>query len=448
LADNTRLNVGAGGDVIATDDISDVKYQRVKLIHGADGTNDGDVQKYNGLPVHTDLRAQDAFGRARVSNPTTLFESATQYNKHRLYWEETLAGSATSTHSTAAAAVTLAVTASASDSVERQTRAYHRYEPGKAQLIYMSGNMKAAVAGVDKRIGYFDDDNGAFFEQNGTTALNVVIRSKVSGSVVNTKVAQASWNIDVMDGTGVSGHTLDISKVQIFLIDIEWLGVGSVRFGFIHEDEVHYVHEFRHANQETTTYMGTANLPCRYEIDNTTGANTADMLAICTAVISEGGVFDEIGSPFSATNGTTTRAVPTGWGPMLSIRPKQTFNSVTNRGLIRIEDVVAYALTQACAVRVIYGATLTNASFTSVSDDSIVEYDVSATALSGGIDMTSFFVERQGGHSIPHETQYPIFLNAAGSHPTSPYTDSVTIAMSRLSSATNATTSISWNEIR
>lgn len=53
MADNTTLNSGAGGDVIASDDISSVKYQRIKLIHGADGTNDGDVARTNPLPVGT-----------------------------------------------------------------------------------------------------------------------------------------------------------------------------------------------------------------------------------------------------------------------------------------------------------------------------------------------------------------------------------------------------------
>lgn len=51
MADNTTLNAGTGGDVVASDDISSVKYQRIKLIHGADGTNDGDVSRANPLPV-------------------------------------------------------------------------------------------------------------------------------------------------------------------------------------------------------------------------------------------------------------------------------------------------------------------------------------------------------------------------------------------------------------
>lgn len=51
MADNTELSAGSGGDTIASDDIAGVKYQRIKLIIGADGTNDGDVASGNPLPV-------------------------------------------------------------------------------------------------------------------------------------------------------------------------------------------------------------------------------------------------------------------------------------------------------------------------------------------------------------------------------------------------------------
>lgn len=53
MADNTELNAGSGGDVLATDDISGVKYPRGKLTLGADGVNDGDVSASNPLPIYT-----------------------------------------------------------------------------------------------------------------------------------------------------------------------------------------------------------------------------------------------------------------------------------------------------------------------------------------------------------------------------------------------------------
>jgi len=43
MADNFATNSGSGGSTFGSDDISSVHFPRVKLIQGADGTNDGDV---------------------------------------------------------------------------------------------------------------------------------------------------------------------------------------------------------------------------------------------------------------------------------------------------------------------------------------------------------------------------------------------------------------------
>ena len=51
MSDNTELNLGTGGDIISTDDIAGVKVQRVKVMLGADGVNDGDLSSANPLPV-------------------------------------------------------------------------------------------------------------------------------------------------------------------------------------------------------------------------------------------------------------------------------------------------------------------------------------------------------------------------------------------------------------
>jgi len=52
MTDNVVLNTMTGGDTVGADDIAGVKIQRIKLIHGADGTNDGDVAKTNPLPTY------------------------------------------------------------------------------------------------------------------------------------------------------------------------------------------------------------------------------------------------------------------------------------------------------------------------------------------------------------------------------------------------------------
>jgi hypothetical protein len=80
VADNTTLNTGSGGDVIASDDIGGVKFQRVKLIFGPDGTNSGDVSATNGLPVVASniARASASWTSATGSN-TALTLTVTGY---------------------------------------------------------------------------------------------------------------------------------------------------------------------------------------------------------------------------------------------------------------------------------------------------------------------------------------------------------------------------------
>lgn len=55
MADGVPVGPGGGGPTsvvtIAADEIAGKKYQRMKLIHGIDGVNGGDVSSTNPLPV-------------------------------------------------------------------------------------------------------------------------------------------------------------------------------------------------------------------------------------------------------------------------------------------------------------------------------------------------------------------------------------------------------------
>lgn len=51
MADDVTLNSMAGGSTVATDEIGGKHHQRIKLIHGNDGVNDGDVSSENPLPT-------------------------------------------------------------------------------------------------------------------------------------------------------------------------------------------------------------------------------------------------------------------------------------------------------------------------------------------------------------------------------------------------------------
>lgn len=273
---------------------------QLRMVLNADGSHSLTVQAES--PISGDAR-YDAFNRFRSSSPNTLFDSKQLYDNAPLFWDDAqLSGSGTdSSHSVNQAATTLSVSASTAGRRARQTKRRFNYQPGKSQLILMTGVMGAAADGITRRIGYFDGNNGLFFQLYGST-LSVARRTKVTGNVVDVSVNQADWNLDKLDGTGISGITLDTSKAQIFVIDFEWLGVGSARFGFVINGMIIYCHEMLNANVLSTVYMSTPNLPLRYEIANDGSGEAATLVHICTTVISEGGQ-EQIGVVLSASNG-------------------------------------------------------------------------------------------------------------------------------------------------
>jgi hypothetical protein len=208
----------------------------------------------------------------------------------------------------------------------RQTKRYFNYQPGKSQEIFQTFNLRGSVPTVIKRVGYFDDNNGLLLELNGVTnAVNFVRRS--TSSVGNLPVPQASWNLDPMDGTGPSGVNIDFTKTQILTIDFEWLGVGSVRMGFVINGQIIYAQQFNNADVQTAVYMSTPNLPLRYEIDSA-GA-TAEIDCICGTVISEGGL-DRTGTGFAYTMPAITANIASGAvAPLVALRLNAAYPRVT-----------------------------------------------------------------------------------------------------------------------
>lgn len=256
-----------------------------------------------GLGVST-----DAFGRTRVSNPVTLFDSKQLFDAGPLFWDdqEESGASTTSSHSTATASTTIGVAGTTAGLRTRQTFMRFNYQPGKSQLIFCTFvlDKTGGGVGIDRRIGIFDDDNGIFlWDDEGT--YKFVQRTSTSGSPSDTTaVAQSSWNLDKMDGTGVSNKTLDFTKSQILVIDFEWLGVGRVRCGFVIDGSIYYAHEFRNTNNLSQVYMSTPNLPLRYQIENDGTGAASTLEHICSSVISEGGQEDNGILRYSSTDNT------------------------------------------------------------------------------------------------------------------------------------------------
>jgi hypothetical protein len=395
-----------------------------------------------------DSAYHDAFDRLRVSQPVGLFDSQHQYDASLLFWVEKTTGTASSAHDPTNASVDLTVGTAANDEIIRQTRQYHRYQPGKSQLVLMTFDL-GTLAGnhLRARIGYFDTNNGIFLQQyNGTTSI--VQRNNTSDA---NAIPQSSWNIDAFNGTGPSGITLDMTKAQILVMDLEWLGVGRVRVGFVVDGIIYYAHQFLHSNRNAGVYMETANLPIRVEFTNV-GSGTGDTISqICASVISEGGFELERGIPFSVSTGITAQSVGTTRYPVMSVRPKTSFNSIENRGTILPFEFDALVASQDVLVELVYNGSLTNASFASVDTSSITEYDVAATAISGGQVIASKFVAAGGvGAGRPAGTsggnllaRLPLTLDVDGANPIP-----LSVCATAFTSTANVSVALLWQEYR
>lgn len=328
----------------------------------------------------------DAFGRLRMSQPFTLFDSQNRYAKDPQF-DESLTGSGTSTHLANESSVKLEVTSASGDKVIRQSKRVFPYQPGKSLLTMCTFTMAAGETNLRQRVGYFSAENGVFLQQEDDE-LSFIVRTYTSGSASDArKVTQANWNGDKLDGSGASGITLDETKTQILFIDFEWLGVGSVRCGFIIDGQFIVAHTFHNANALSSVYMQTAILPVRYEIE-TTGAisGTKSMKQICSTVISEGGYEQKSALTWVRETSATT-SIGTSFLPLVSIRLKS-----TNLGAVVIPNGFSFMPTSASdyfEVALIKNPTLTGASFTSASTN--VEGDTAATAMSGGTIVRSDF---------------------------------------------------------
>ena len=351
--------------------------------------------------------AVDAFGRQRVSEPYTLADYTHIYSDEAELLTKTSGANSNIIFDTNQAKVTL--TASGLNNfVIHQSRMYHNYMPGKSQLVFESFKFGAPNSGTNKRIGYFDDRNGIFFQQSGDGSLGIVLRSDVSGIVQDTIIPQSSWNQDQCNGTGPSSFNLDITKTQLFTTDFQWLGVGRVRAGFVHDGDVITAHDFYNSNNKDTVYWSNPSLPIRCEVRNYANTGSGFMDQICATVMSEGG-YKEAGIDFSAqTTGYRTIAAQ-GIMPVIAIRLKTGFLGKQNRGFARLNSVDLYSSNQLCNYeiwRLPSGASLIGGSWLSAGEESIVEYNISATGYSTTGNSNKLFAGfiRAGGAGVGNTT--------------------------------------------
>ena len=339
--------------------------------------------------------AYDAFGRLRVSNPLTIFDSKNVMSKNTLF-DEALTGSGGVTYTANKSTVNLNVTEVLGDKVIRQSKRVMSYQPGKSLLNLNTFVMNTLTANLKQKIGMFDANNGIFFYADGTT-LKIVRRTYVTGSPADTEISQSSWNGDKLNGTGASGYTLDPTKATILFMDFEWLGMGAVRVGFIIDGKFIVAHTFKNANDLSTVYMQTANLPIRYEIETaaTLAAGTYTLQQVCSTTLIEGGYQPEgiLQSVATASLSGVTLTTAGTFYNIATIRIK----SGRPYAVIIPNGFIASALSNSdFEVQLRQNATpSTPFSYTSYSDN--IEYDLTGTTtITGGAIVGRTYLSGKG----------------------------------------------------
>ena len=343
----------------------------------------------------------DAFGRMRVSNPLTLFDSSHRYRDNGL-WNTLRAGGGSEVFSPNEGLVNLNVDTASGSQVLRETAKVFSYQPGKSLLVFNTFVMAPAQDGLMQRVGYFGTDNGIYLQLKNN-ALSFVERSLVTGVVTESIVEQAFWNVDRLDGSGPSGVFLDITKAQILFMDIEWLGEGTVRLGFVIDGNFILCHKFNHANLITSTYITTASLPLRYEITNIgTTASSSTLKQVCSTVISEGGyelrgAQQAIGTPITTP---ASFAVAGTYYPVVGV--KLTATKLDAIVILTAISILGLGNGKNYAWRIVQGGSITGGAWVSVGADSAVEYNLTGTSVSGGRILAQGYVNssNQGSPSI------------------------------------------------
>jgi hypothetical protein len=397
-------------------------------------------------PSNPSGMAVDAFGRARSSSPLTLFDSFNRYKDNTKFATSNTAGANTQ-YNANTSTVLMNVGTSINQEVIRETTLVFAYQPGKSLQIINTFVMGEAKTGLRQRVGYFGAENGVYLERDGEE-IAFVVRSSSNNSIVDTRVVQTAWNVDKLDGVGVSKKTLDLDKANIFFIDVEWLGVGTVRCGFVIDGQLIHCHSFHHAGIEDEVYMSTAVLPVRYEIKNTAGtASVSTLKQICSTVISEGG-YSLSGKPRTFGLDLNQQRALTTIGtfyPVISIRINPAYpDSIilpTNMGLLPIDSgLYKYKLVK--------GGTFTGDTWANTSTNSPVQYQSNTSAtFTGGEDLHTGYLSStvQAGGSLDLKDglfKFQLERNSLANT----YTP-LTLIVSCDTSTSNVVASMDWDEV-
>lgn len=395
--------------------------------------------------------ATDAFGRFRVSSPYTLFDSFHRYQDNAKITQYTTGTNSTSTHEIHSGAIVMSVGTDAKAAVLRESSRSFAYQPGKSLMVLQTFVMGSYQAGTRMRVGYFDSQNGHYIERDGENIYFVRRSTSLTGSVIETRVHKNDWNLNRLDGTDASKIVLNLDVAQILYTEIEWLGVGSVIQGFVINAQFVPCHRWDWANQPgaTSSYMATACLPVRAELENTTATTTSSsMKLICTSVLSEGG-YEVRGRPRSIGHGISTPynlVAQNTIYPILTMRLKP-----TRLGGIVIPKNFTIGVDKAANYKyfiVVGGVTSGGTWEDAGATDSSVQYNLSAASITGGNTVEVGFINSSNQASVsPSLSDFPFLYQLERNSFTGTGTEFTICLVTDVNTGPKAWCALNWEEI-
>jgi len=393
------------------------------MVLGRGGNTPNVSKDTNRLVTETHISGTvvDLFGRLKTTMKSPQFTYQNEYNKGEAQWVEKVVGTATATHNPTNATVYLTVNAEG-DKIIRQTRQYFRYYSGKTLSTTLTWWVPALPPLIVFRAGYFENENGIFFAKR-STGLFLCLRN----NGVDIEVPRAEWD-DRLDKTGPSRQVFDFDKSTIFQINLQWLGVGDVQCIIEASDGTLIpIYTFRNVGVVESTYMRTANLPIRYELEAETGfTGTFTVEQICSELGTEDGDCYGVSSyPHTISNGTTAVSVTTTRSTVLAFRPKETFNGIINRATTLMKTLEVVTAISDIYWELVYNPTYAGTpTWNSVNNDSTLQFTTNATTITGGIPISSGYgVSARGQIKIlvsrNVSSNYPLGLDIDGLNPTS-----------------------------
>ena len=390
--------------------VSDPYYFQQMVLTGKNMANQLEINKEGAAKVTFDAGSPqfDAFGKLQATEAHKIADYVMAYDElpNDFTTEIVNSGGTTLVYNHDVRGVTITTGLTSGDKVVRTSDEYHVYQPGVSQLIYFTGSMgDTGKANVIRRAGYYDDDNGVYFEFK-ELVLCVGLRSKSTGSVVDTFILQTEWNVDRLDGSlgtfNPSLRSANPLEDNLYWMDLQWLGAGLVRFGLIIDGVRVVAHEIRNAT--SASYMSTGSLPFRYEQENVgTAASSSSMQVFCAAVFSEG-AYNPMRQAF--TDDSSASITTVNETAIVSMRSAQTFKTFNNRKTIYPRSFDVYnPATEPMLLTVRRGATATGGSWVAHGDtSSTAEFNKTETGTSGGQIKFSAMIAPGETKNIPFPT--------------------------------------------